>query len=172
MQQQTPLLAIFPYLHTLLSAVKVLQQAQLKVDTIYSPTPRHEISEALGLKPSPVRYFTLMGGLAGALTGLSLSVFAALKWHIITGGRPVVAWIPFVVVGFEFTILLAVLFTVAGMLITLRLPQRVIPNHYDNRFTLDKYGMLVQCPAGRCSEVMALLRNAGAEEVHEHTPCA
>jgi molybdopterin-containing oxidoreductase family membrane subunit len=130
------------------------------------------MSEALGLKPSPVRYFTLLGGIAGGISGLGLSAFAASQWHLITGGRPIFAWIPFVVVGFEFTILLAVLFTVAGMLITSRLPQRVIPNHYDSRFTRDKFGIIIHCPAGRYDEAKALLKGAGAEEVHERKPFA
>lgn len=172
MEQQTALIAIFSDPHTLLTAVNELKQARLEVGTVYSPTGHQELGEALGLKPSPVRLFTLMGGIAGTVAGFSLSAYTASQWHLIVGGRPVLSWVPFVVVGFEFTILLAVLFTVAGLLICGRLPQPVIPGHYDSRFTRDKFGILMQCPPGRRDEVEALLRGNGAEEVHEYKPCA
>jgi molybdopterin-containing oxidoreductase family membrane subunit len=168
--QQTTLTAVFSHFDKALAAVKALQQAQLEVVNVCSPSAHRDMSEALGLKPSPVRYFTLLGGIAGGISGLWLAVYAASQWQIGPGGRPVVAWIPFVVVGFEFTILLAVLCTVAGMLISCRLPRRTLPRWYDRRFTRDKFGLLIYCPAGRCDEAKALLKRAGAEEIHEQNP--
>ena len=47
----------------------------MKVDTIFSPIPSHEINEALGLKPSPVRYFTLFGGILGIVSNVKDSTF-------------------------------------------------------------------------------------------------
>jgi molybdopterin-containing oxidoreductase family membrane subunit len=101
---------------------------------------------------------------------LALAVYAAVQWHLIAGGRPVVAWIPFVVVGFEFTILLGVLCTVAGMLLSCRLPRPITADHYDSRFTLDKFGIVISCAPERCDEATDLLKGAGAEEIHEHQP--
>jgi len=168
MEQQTGLIAVFSDPDTLGAAVKELGQARLEVSTIYSPTGHHALGEAMGLKPSPVRSFTLIGGLLGTAAGFGLSAYTAAQWSFNVGGRPVFAWVPFVVVGFECTILLAVLFTVAGMLICSRLPQSAPPGHYDSRFTRDKFGILIACPCARRDEAEALLKRAGAEEIHEH----
>ena len=172
MDQQTGLIAVFSDPDTLYTTIQELRQVRLEVSTVYAPAGHHALVKALGLKPSPVRFFTLIGGLAGAAAGFGLSAYTAAQWDFNVGGRPVFAWIPFVVVGFECAILLAVLFTVAGMLICSRLPQRVPPGHYDSRFTRDKFGLLIYCPAGRCDEAKALLKGAGAEEVHEQHPIA
>jgi hypothetical protein len=45
--------------------------------TVYSPTPRHEIEEALERPESPVRIFTLMGAFAGSAAGTALAVWTS-----------------------------------------------------------------------------------------------
>jgi hypothetical protein len=167
MTNKISFLGIFSYLDTLLTAVTEAKQAGVTVHTVFSPTPRHEISDALGLKPSPIRYFTLCGGILGMIGGFSLAVYSSVQWNIIVGGRPVIAWVPFVIVGFECTILLGVLATVVGMLIYNRLPRIRIPDYYDPRFTEDKFGILVVCPEEERGNVTRLLQEAGAEELHE-----
>lgn len=169
MNHQAGLIAIFSDRDALYAALRELKSARLEVREVYSPSGQHGLDEALGWKRSPVRFFTLGGGIAGAASGFGLAAYSARQWNFIVGGRPVLAWIPFGVVGFEFTILLAVLFTVAGMLICCRLPQRVDHGRYDSRFSQDKFGILVACPGERREEAEVLLKETGAEEIHEHT---
>ncbi len=167
MASKLGVLGIFSYLDNLLAAIKSLRERQLKIETVYSPTARPEIQQAMGLRPSSVRYFTLCGGLLGATTGMGLASYAHLQWNFVTSGKPVLAWIPFVIVGFEFTILLGILFTLAGLLIQTRLPRVRIPNHYDPRFTQDRFGIVVSCGEAEREIVFKILKDAGAEEVHE-----
>jgi len=167
MAPELGVLGVFSYLDNLLAAIKSLRDGHLKIETVYSPTARHEIQQAMGLRPSSVRYFTLCGGLLGVATGVSLASYAHLQWNFVTSGKPVLAWIPFVIVGFEFTILLGVLFTLAGLLIQTRLPRVRIPKHYDPRFTQDRFGILVSCGAAEREIILKILKDAGAEEVHE-----
>jgi hypothetical protein len=166
MMQKPDLMGIFAYLDDLVEAVKALKQA--KVDfTVYTPIPRPEIRDAIDMKPSPVRYFTLFGAVFGILSGLGLAVFTVLQWKFIVSGKPLVPWVPFVIIAFEFCILLGVLITVIGMLITTRLPQWHIPAYYDPRFSVDRFGVLVRGATSRQEEVSTILKEAGAEEVHE-----
>ena len=79
--------------------------------------------DALDLKKSRVGWFTLAGGILGFLSGFALAVFAATRWNLIVGGKPVVAWVPFFIVGFEFTVLFAVLGNIVGLLTQTGLPQ-------------------------------------------------
>jgi hypothetical protein len=46
------------------------------------------------------------------------------------------------------------------------MPRLHLPDHYDPRFSEDRFGILVNCPDAREEEVRRLLMGAGAEEVH------
>ena len=167
MERNLRVLGIFPYLDSLLTAMKRLNQGGFKIQTVFSPTPHPAILEALKLRASPVRYFTLAGGLLGVVTGVSLASYAHLQWNFITGGKPILAWVPFVVVSFEFAILFGVLFTLTGMLIQTRMPRLKIPGPYDPRFTEDRFGVLIPCSETEREGVIHLLKEGGAEEVRQ-----
>jgi hypothetical protein len=164
--QPSGLMGIFAYLDDLIAAVKALKQVQADF-AVYTPVPRHEILEAIDMKPSPVRYFTLFGAVFGIISGLGLAVFTVLQWNFIVSGKPIVPWVPFVIIAFEFCILLGVLITVVGMLVTIRLPQFHIPLYYDPRFSVDRFGILVRGVETGQGAVAKILKEAGAEEVHE-----
>jgi molybdopterin-containing oxidoreductase family membrane subunit len=112
-----------------------------------------------------VRLFTLVGGLAGTASGFALTIWTALKWNLITGGKPVVSIPPFVVIAFELTILLGGLCTVLGLLITARLPRVGVSPRYDPRFSADRFGVEVTCEASERAAIEEVLHGAGAEEV-------
>ena len=67
-------LGVFAHLDTTLDAIKKLRAAGHTDFTVYSPIPRHEIEAALGQPVSPVRMFTLIGGLAGCGVGARLEI--------------------------------------------------------------------------------------------------
>ncbi len=167
MATQPAMMAIFTRLDALLAALKALRAGDFQVHTVYSPVPHHEISELLALPTSPVRFFTLTGGILGLLTGFGLTVYTCLQWKFIVSGKPIIPWIPAVVVGFEFTILIAILFNFTGLLVKARLPRLRRPDHYDPRFTDDRFGLLVLCPESERQTLSAMLQEHGAEEVHE-----
>jgi hypothetical protein len=134
--------------------------------TIYSPTVDHQIDAALGPGKSPVRMFTLIGGILGCATGFAFPIYTALSWPIITGGKPIVSIPPFAVIAFELTILFAALSTALGFLIFGGLPAvRPSKTLYDPRFSDDRWGVLVVSAMERRDEVRARLTRAGAEEV-------
>jgi molybdopterin-containing oxidoreductase family membrane subunit len=160
------LLGIFIYLDDLLAAIKALDGKGLDL-TIYSPSAHGEIKEALRQNPSPVRYYTLFGGLFGLISGFFLAFYTVLQWKFVVSGKPVIPWIPFVIVGFEFLILFGVFISFAGMLIHSRLPRRRLPVYYDPRFSDNRFGLLVACSSQDREKLAGLLREAGAEEIHD-----
>jgi hypothetical protein len=159
-------LGIYGYLDDLMNAVRAVQRQRLEY-TVYTPILQQEIQAEVAPKPSPVRFFTLAGGILGIVAGLSLALYTVLQWKFIVSGKPVVPWVPFVIIAFESCILFGVLATVAGLLITARLPRRGLPAHYDPRFSCDRFGILVRCPNGSPEAIVAMLQEAGAEEVHQ-----
>ncbi len=70
------------------------------------------------------------------------------------------------IVGFEFTILLGILGNLIGMLINSRMPRIRLPEHYDPRFTKDRFGILIYCPKSEEARASEVLKESGAEEVH------
>ncbi len=165
MIENTGLIGIFTYRDCLKSALKALRGKGISIQAVYSPVPLHEVEEVLSAKSSSVRYFTLTGALLGIATGIFLSAYTSLQWNFIVSGKPVVSYVPMVIVAFEFCILLAIIFNLVGMLVNSRLPKLRIPVHYDTRFTEDRFGILVQCTEAEREAVAALLKQAGAEDV-------
>ena len=66
-----------------------------------------------------------IGGVVGLVAGVLLTVGTARAWPLVTGGMPIVAWWPNLVVIFELTMLGAILTTVGSLLVTARLPSRL-----------------------------------------------
>jgi len=159
-------LGVFAHLDTTLDAIKRLRAAGHTDFTVYSPIPRHEIEAALGQPVSPVRMFTLIGGLAGCGVGAWLTLWMSYDWPLVVGGKPVGSVPPYVVIMFEMTILFGALSTILGILFNAVFAARRLGTiEYDPRFTNDRFGIFVPAGADKVARVEALLRETGAEEV-------
>ena len=167
MGRSPQILGIFAHVDTTLKAIHDLKARGFSDLTVYTPVPVDEIQEAMERdKPvSRVRLFTLIGGLTGMITGFALTIWTALKWNLITGGKPIVSIPPFVIIAFEMTILLGGLSTLLGLLVLGKLPRLSPSVAYDPRFSVDRFGVAVRCPADRIAEASRCLGDAGAEEV-------
>ena len=99
----------------------------------------------------------------GFLTGFLLAIFTATRWHLIVQGKPVVALIPFFIVGFEFTILFSVFGNVLGLISQARLPRFKASPGYDPAFTGGHFGVLASCAGGQESSLADFFKTRGAE---------
>lgn len=152
----------FEHLDRLIAAIGAARKAGFRELRVYSPTPRHEIAHALPAPRSPVRLLTFQGALVGLGTAFALTIGSSLVWKLITGGKPVVSIVPFLVPAFELTILFGGLATLFGVLFFGGLPGRRTAAH-DPRFSDDRFGLFVQTERRKAIE--ALLREHGAERV-------
>ncbi|MGD9006793.1 MAG: DUF3341 domain-containing protein, partial [Desulfobacteraceae bacterium] len=123
----------------------------------------HAIADALALPKSKVGWFTLVGGIVGFFSGFALAAFTATRWDLIVGGKPVVALVPFFIVGFEFTILFAVFGNVLGIISQARLPRFKTYERYDARVTGDRFGVLASCPTEQQRGLQQFFESKGAE---------
>jgi Alternative complex III, ActD subunit len=144
-------------------AIDRLRETPWTIERVHSPIPSHEIEHALEPPKSRVGWFTLAGGITGFFTGFLLAAFTASRWSLIVGGKPVVALVPFFIVGFEFTILFAVFGNVLGLISQARLPRFGARPHYDERFSGDRFGVLARCSAAEQDELTRFFENNGAE---------
>jgi len=163
MQDRLYVIGLFRDEDKTVSTIKALQGSPWELDRVHSPFPSHKILGALKLKRSRVGYFTLLGGILGFLTGFSLAIYTAVQWNLVVWGKPVVAWIPFVIVGFEFTILFSVFGNVLGLLMQCRLPDLEGLKQYDPQCSGDRFGIVVACAQGQQQELLNFFRNQGGE---------
>ena len=70
------------------------------------------------------RWFALAGGIVGAGAGLLLAVGTAWVYPVQTGDKPIITFYPTGIVTFELAMLFAVIGTIAGMFLEMRLPPR------------------------------------------------
>jgi len=161
------ILGVFAHVDTTLRAIRDLRAQGFTDFTVYSPVPVEEIEAVLeeNRPVSPVRLFTLIGGLTGIITGFGLTIWSALKWGLVTGGKPVVSIPPFVIIAFELGILLGGLSTLLAILVLGKLPALRRSPTYDPRFTVDRFGIAVTCGPERAPAAGRCLSQAGAEEV-------
>ena len=158
---------VFAHVDTTVKALEELKAKGYHDLEVYTPAPIHEIEDVMERdRPvSRVRFFTLIGGLTGTASGFLLTIWSALQWGLVTGGKPVASIPPFVVIAFELTILFGGLSTVLGMILLGRLPRFRHTAAYDRRFSDDRFGVAVSCAPGRGGSVSEILHAAGAEEV-------
>jgi hypothetical protein len=157
------ILALFIHVDDLLCALRRLKERNHNIRTVFSPLP------VLGTKASAVRVFVLLGAATGGLGLVGLAVYAHLSFSLITGGKPVLPWIAWVVVCFEGAILGGVVSAAVSWILKGRLPRLTPMEGYDGAFARDRFGVLVGCKPDEAESVKKLLREEGAEEVR-HVP--
>jgi Protein of unknown function (DUF3341) len=161
------MLASFAHVDAAVDAIRGLRAMGHRNLVVYTAAPNHEIEEALSHRVSPVRLFTLIGGLTGCAAGFGMTIWMSYDWPVLVGGKPIASIPPYVVIAFELTILLGALSTVVAVaLFSVLMEKRGAA--YDPRFSDDQIGIFVPATGDQVTPVENLLRSAGAVEVrHE-----
>ena len=162
------ILAAFRELDATVEAIEDLKKQKITDLIVYTPTPRHEIEEAVNPPRSPVWKFTLIGGLSGVVFGYWISIWTSDYWPLVVGGKPVASWVPYTIIGFEVMVLVGALSTVAAMFINSRIPKITTTVGFDPRFTHGDFGIWVPAEPDKVRAVEETMRRHGAVEVrHE-----
>ena len=156
-------LAAFRHVDAASHAVRQVKELGYQDFTVYSPVPNFEIMNALGHRASPVRVWTLIGGLTGCLSGYAMTMWMSYDYPLVVGGKALGSVPPYIIIMFELTILLGALSTLAGLVFHTFKAHRAAA--YDPRFTNDLIGIFVPCPPERRAAVQQVLQQAGATEV-------
>ena len=157
------IMGLFKSEDKVVAAINALRQSSYEFIRVNTPIPSHKIMDALQLKKSRVGWFTLCGGILGFIGGFALAIFTATRWNLIVSGKPIIAIIPFVVVGFEVTILGAVFGNVIGLLTQMRLPSFRWFQYYDVRCSGEHFGVLAACEPMQENGLKDFFQEQGAE---------
>jgi len=163
------ILASYDYLDATIEAIDGLRKAGFKDVTAYSPLPEHNIEHALGYGQSPVRIFTMVGGLTGAATGFAFTTWTSLDWPLVTGGKPIVSIPAYVIIAFELAILFGALATVIGLFINSRLPNTRPLVIYDPEFSAGRFGVYVPASGEKLVQARDILKRSEPAEMREDT---
>lgn len=161
--ESVPVMGLFSSETTAAEAVTALKQSPFKLEKVFSPIPGHHLEKALDFSKSKVGWFTLVGGILGFFTGFFFAAFTATRWNLIVGGKPIVALVPFFIVGFEFTILFAVFGNIVGLITQMQLPAIKPRDYYDPRTTGDRFGILATCPVAQKDKLTDFFKSRGGE---------
>ena len=155
----------FAYEEDFLAAAENLKSSGFDNISLLSPVPLKEAEQVLGLGKSPVRHFSLAGAIIGALFGFGMSVATALTFILPTGGRAIITVPPYLIITYEMTILMGVLFTLIGFHFVSGLPAwRDRP--YLSSAGTDKFVVVVEGADGeQAARAETIIREAGAEDI-------
>ncbi len=108
------------------------------------------------------RWFALAGGIAGAVTGFFLAAGTAWVYPVQTGDKPIITFYPTGIVTFELAMLFAIIGTIAGMFLEMRLPPRG-KRPYDQSISEGYIGISVSTTSGgESSRAEEIMKGAGA----------
>ncbi len=161
------ILASYEYLDSTVDAIQGLKKAGFKDVKAYAPYPDHHIEHALGYDQSPVRVWTLVGGLTGAATGLAFTTWTSMDWPLVVGGKPIVSIPPYVIIVFELMVLFGALSTVIGLFVLSRLPNLKPAIVYDPEFSAGRFGVYVEAAGDRLDEARSIMNAQEPVELRE-----
>ena len=90
------------------------------------------------------QWVAVAGGIIGAGAGFLLAAGTAMLYPLYTGDKPIISMFPVGIITFEFAMLFAIIGTIAGMLLQMRLPC-FSKKAYDPEITSGMIGISVIC---------------------------
>jgi hypothetical protein len=127
------------------------------------PAPYPEVVRAIGKPTSAIDLVTLPAALAGWIAGASLVTWTTLDWPMVTGGQPMVAFPPLIIVGFEVAVLAGALANLVALALGIR--RRGAPEALPELQRCDGDRIGVAASGGDVAEAERLLRAGGAAGV-------
>ena len=138
-----------------------------------TPFPVHGLDKAMGVRRSIVPRVSLVGGITGFCTGMTLIYFAdAYANRLVVGGKPYFSPLFAFPVSYELTILFTAFATIIGMFVLNGLPMHYHPVlKYDqiSRGLDDTFFIVIEArdPRFNAENTRALLEQAGGKNIKE-----
>ena len=146
-------------------AVDALREAGIadRAITVITSQPYEEYEFSHRYKQTWIFWIAAGGGVIGLGIGLTLAYITETFWPLVTGGMPIVAWWPNIIILFELTLLGAILATVLSLFITTELPTTQ-SKVYDTEVSRGKILVAVEEPAD-VNAVESTLRATHVDEI-------
>ena len=135
--------------------------------------PIHGLDAAMGLRRSKVPRFSLVGGITGFCTGMSLIWWTgAIEYPLIVGGKPYFSPMFAFPISYELTILFTAFATIFGMFFLNKLPMHYHPVMKAPQFVRamdDRFYIVIEAndPKFNPAQTRALLEQIGGKDIAE-----
>lgn len=159
-------LGIFTKAEQLIEAIRKVRDSEFAAVEAYTPYRVDAAVVMLHGRHSPMRFWVFAGVLVGACGAMGLEIGTSLINSLIVGGKPVIALVPFMVITFEGAVLMGVFFNLFGLVLHARLWRVGIPVPYLRRFSVDRFGLFIECRPEQFEQAQALMAEHDAEEVY------
>jgi len=146
-------------------AVNELRRAGVadRAITVIASQPYEEYEFSHRYKQTWIFWIAAGGGVLGLGIGLALAYITEAFWPLVTGGMPIVAWWPNIIIMFELTMLGAILATVLSLFITTGLPT-VESRVYDAEVSNGKILVAVEKPTN-VAMIESTLRDTNVDTI-------
>ena len=154
------------------ACVQVRDAGYTQWDTT-TPFPVHGLDAAMGMRRSKVPRFSLVGGIVGFITGMSMIWFVgSYDYPLIVGGKPYFSPMFAFPVAYELTILFTAFATIGGMFILNKLPMHYHPLLKAPQFVRamdDRFYVVIETadPKFNAVQTRVLLEKAGGKDITE-----
>jgi hypothetical protein len=167
------LIATFETVPEIYHAAEQVRDAGFKHWDCITPLPIHGLDKAMGLKRSIVPRISLVGGITGFITGMTMIWWTdAHNYRLVVGGKPFFSPMFAFPVSYELTILFTAFATIGGMLIVNGLPMHyhpVLKYEQIRRGTEDRFFIVIEArdPRFDPANTRALLEQVGGTDIKE-----
>ena len=167
------LIATFSTTPALYQAAQLVRDAGYRHWDCITPFPVHGLDKAMGLKRSIVPRLSLLGGITGFFTGMTMIWWTGARDYAVSvGGKPFFSPMFAFPVSYELTILFTAFATIIGMLLVNGLPRHYHPVlKYDHivRGMDDTFFIVIESrdPRFNLANTKALLEKAGGKAIAE-----
>lgn len=158
----------------IIEAAEKVTKAGYEDYDVNTPYPVHGMDDAMNLKPTMLGKVTFVFGFLGISSALlMIGWMSGIDYQNIVGGKPYFAIPPAIPIGFELTVLLAGLATVAFMIAVFnKLPWMNNPlqdTNYIKRTSSDKYGVVIYASDSKFNEsqVEEFLKSLGGKDLEK-----
>jgi len=165
------IIAEFETTADVLHAAEKVRNAGFRRWDVFTPFPIHGMDKAMGMKNSPVGWFSFLGGVTGYTTGMVMIWWMnAFDYRIVVGGKPMFSPYGAFPPSYELTILFSAFGALLGMLFLNRLPRLHHPLLKHKRFeqvTHDKFFIVIETDDPKYSETETrrLLEATGSKHI-------
>ncbi len=167
------LIATFDTAADVYHAAEKVRDAGYKNWDVITPCPIHGMDKAMGVKRSIVPRISLVGGIIGFCTGMTMIWWTGeVDYPLIVGGKPYFSPMFAFPVSYELTILFTAFATIIGMFIVNGLPMHyhpVLKSPKIRRGLDDQFLIVIEArdPRYNLANTKALLEKVGGKEVSE-----
>ena len=173
MKQTYGLVAAFDTTADLYHACEKVRDAGFSQWDAITSFPIHGLDAAMGVRRSHVPRFSLVGGLTGFCTGMSMIWWTgAYEYPLIVGGKPYFSPMFAFPISYELTILFTAFATIIGMFIVNKLPMHYHPVMKAPQFVRasdDRFYIVIEAndPKFNPAQTRALLQQIGGKDIAE-----